>query len=153
MTVDPHQVHNLVTPTLDVWRGNESATVPDSDEILPLLLKLSRLLARLGNCVGSECYDLDGKISEWRVEQNYTADANRALSVESMQSSIRNRIPCHNPPNWTTDPWNDSSIQRNTFVHNWPVPEPFTYGFPFSDGDAVGEDLLQTWAAYEHYFH
>ena len=153
MTVDPHQINNLIAP---IVHGNESTTVANSD-ILPLIHKLSKLLARLGDCIGSKCYDLEEEHFEFSMDQNSNVDVKRALSLESIRSSIRDRIRCHNPTNTTTtvsennDDRND--MQHLLFVNDWPIPEPFTHGFPFSDGDDVGEELLETWAAYEHYFY
>lgn len=156
MTVDPHQIYNLLAPVVASAHGNESTTVADSDDILALIHKLSRLLARLGDCIGSECYDLEDEHFEFSMEQNINVDVKRALSLESMRSSIRDRIRCHNPSNMTTNPENNNNrnnMHHLLFVNDWPIPEPFTHGFPFSDGDDVGEELLETWAAYEHYFY
>jgi hypothetical protein len=153
MTVDPHQVQNLVAHVAPITQGNEYTTASDSDEILQLLHKLSRLLARLGNCTGSECYELENEHFESGMDHIYTVDIKRALSLQSMQSSIRNRIPCHNPPNMATDPMNTINQRRKPFAYDLHVPEPFTNGFPFQDGDNIGADMLQTWADYQHYFH
>lgn len=155
MTLDPHQIRNLIiAPVATIVQGNESmmvASEPNNDEILPLVQQLNRLLARLGNCEGSECYELEGELFE-----NLKVDVKRSLSFESMKSSIRNRIPCHNPPNMPTDSLSnthDINMRRRPFAYDRPIPEPFTHGFPFSDGDDVGEDLLRTWEAYEHNFY
>ena len=154
MTVDPHQVHNLAVPAVTVTAGIESVTTFDPDKNLPLLNKLSRLLATLGDCEGSECYEIGGEHLESLIDDNdEISSKRRTLTLEFMQESIRNRIPCHNPPNMTTGPGININQRRKQFAYDLPVPEPFTYGFPFSDGDNVGEDLLQIWTEYEHYFH
>ena len=142
MTVDPYQINNLVSPADTIMHGNRTRITSERDDILPLLHRLSKLLAKLGDCMGSECYDLTNEHFEWSFDQTYSTDSKRALSFESMQSSIKNRIPCHNPTNI-----------RKVFANGRPIPEPFTYGFPFSDEEEVGEDLLQIWEAIEHYFY
>ena len=47
----------------------------------------------------------------------------------------------------------DTSLGRKQFAVGLHVPEPFTFGFPYSDGDAVSDDLMEIWRAYEHYFY
>ncbi len=141
MTVDPHQIHNLVSPVGAFTHGNTSETISENGDILPLLHRLSKLLAKLGDCIGSECFDLANDEFELTLDQGHSSEVKRALSLESMQSSIKNRIPCHNPVNI-----------RKPIVGGRPIPEPFTYGFPFSDEEQVGEDLLQIWETVEHYF-
>ncbi len=140
MTVDPHQVYNLLSPAVADNHRNTSETASNRGGILPLVHRLSKLVARLGDCVGSECYDL--KSFELTLDQTSTTDVKRALSLESMQSSIKNRLPCHNPVN-----------VRMPLANGRPIPEPFTHGFPFSDEEQVEEDLLRIWAEYEHYFY
>ena len=142
MTVDPHQIYNLASSADAMAHGNKSKTSSNRDDILHLLQSLSKLLAKLGDCIGSECYDLSSEQFELTFDQIFSTDVKRTLSLESMQSSIKNRIPCHNPTNI-----------RKPFANGRPIPEPFTYGFPFSDEEDVGEHLLQIWEAFEHYFY
>mmetsp|Transcript_5982 Transcript_5982/g.12525 ORF Transcript_5982/g.12525 Transcript_5982/m.12525 type:complete len:634 (+) Transcript_5982:81-1982(+) len=138
MTVDPHQVHNLVTHGIE----------------LPLLLKLSRLLATLGDCAGAECYEIGGEHRIWLVDDyDEISRKSRTLTLESIQDTIRNRISCHNPPNMAMGPGININQRRKAFAYGLFVPAPFTHGFPFSDGDNVGDDLLKIWDEYEHYFH
>lgn len=141
MTVDPHQIYNLVSPIGSEMHGNISETISNHNDILPLVHRLSKLLAKLGDCVGSECYDLANEDFELSLDQGYSSTVKRALSFESMQSFIKNRIPCHDPVNIQTP-----------IVDGRPIPAPFTFGFPFSDEEQVGEDLLQIWETVEHYF-
>ena len=140
MTVDPHQIHNLISPAFGHVNANSSLGI-NNEEILPLIHRLSKLLAKLGDCVGSECYGLEDPV-ELSLNQSHTTETKRALWFESMQSSIRNRIPCHNPVNVPLP-----------LANGRPIPEPFTYGFPFSDEENVEEDLLRLWEAYEHFFY
>ena len=142
MTVDPHQVHNILSPAVANLHGNASFAASNVDDILPLVHRLSKLLAKLGDCIGPECYDLNDKPFKLSLDKTYGTDVKRALSLESMQSSIRNRLACHNPVN-----------VRMPLVNGRPIPEPFTHGFPFSDEEQVGEDLLAIWETYEHYFY
>ena len=149
MTADPHQARNLVDPAF-----LETITSFDHDNIFPLLHKLNKVLSKLGDCVGSECYQLEDDHFEQSLidEQISTSNSRRTLlsTIEHMKSSIRNRIPCHNPPNMTASNINQ---RRKFFAYDLPVPYPFQNGFPFSDGTDVDEDLLKTWNDYEHYFH
>ena len=138
MTVDPHQIYNLVSPAGAITHENTSEM---NNDILPLVHRLSKLLAKLGDCIGSECYDLTNEELEFRFDEGYSSEVKRALSFESLQSSIKNRIPCHDPVNIQTP-----------IVGGRPIPEPFTFGFPFSDEEQVGEDLLEIWETVEHYF-
>ncbi|VEU33512.1 unnamed protein product [Pseudo-nitzschia multistriata] len=142
MTVDPHQIHNL-------------ATSNDPDDIIPLLDKLNRVVATLGNCKGTECYELRGQHIHALLEDNFndTSGLKRILKKGAMQSSIRKRIPCHDPIKATGDKRNDMNLGRKSFAYDLYVPEPFVYGFPFSDGDNLSEELLQIWNEHEHYFH
>ena len=192
MTNDPDQVHNLVfaatrtatkTSDGDDNNGDDNSNNPRS--ILPLLYKLSNLLATLGSCKGSQCYDLDDHHDddddyETNIDNTtFAADIAGDLlpkvmpihhsSFESIQDRIRERIPCYNPPSFhdtaaaaaaaaaAVDNNNrlhsDQNIGRKLYAYNRYVPEPFTDGFPFSDGDDVGEDLLKIWSEYEHYLH
>jgi len=148
MTVDPHQIHNLVGTTND-------ASLVSPDEMLPLLHKLSKLVAALGDCKGPECYELGGEHlgsrSDDDAQDNGRTRVHRTL--ESMQSTIRNRIPCHDPVNMTSDPRSIVNLRRKSFAYDLPIPEPFEFGFPFSDGDNVDEGLLAIWNEFEHYFH
>jgi len=148
MTADPHQVYNLVAPAVTSEDKNGTRT---NSELLPLIHKLSKLLARLGDCVGSDCYELEDQSFESGIDQNNNIDVKRALSLESMKSAIRNRIPCHNPSGFP-GPASEINWQRKPFAHDRPVPEPFTHGFPFSDADDVPDDLLEIWEEYKHYF-
>lgn len=157
MAADPHQIHNLAVATDDTGTKpeNKSMAAVDTNEILPLLDRLSRLVTVLGDCKGSECYELGGEhlysLTDDKV--NDKSSTKRILTMESMQSSIRSRIPCHNPINMTTGSGNNINLRRKSFAYDMPVPEPFVHGFPFSDGDNVDEELLQIWNEYEHYFH
>mmetsp|Transcript_10199 Transcript_10199/g.21875 ORF Transcript_10199/g.21875 Transcript_10199/m.21875 type:complete len:673 (-) Transcript_10199:873-2891(-) len=157
MTVDPHQIHNLAVATdyTSTKPENKFKAVADPNGILTLLDRLSRLVTVLGDCKGSECYELGGEHLNSLIDDNVNANSStkRALTMESMQSSIRNRIPCHNPFNMTTNLGNNINLRRKSFAYDMPVPEPFVHGFPFSDGDNVDEGLLQIWNKYEHYFH
>jgi hypothetical protein len=144
MTVDPHQVHNLLaTPTPD-------------PSLLPLVHFLSQVLQQLGDCEGADCivnddYERFHSAAATTIDPNYDVYASRAL-FESMPTSIRSRIPCHNPPGFPNAS-SSSNLRRRPFAYDLPVPEPFQHGFPFSDGEIVEEDLLEVWEAYEHYFY
>jgi hypothetical protein len=190
MMNDPDQVHNLVfaatrtatkTSDGDDNNGDDNSNNPRS--ILPVLYKLSNLLATLGSCKGSQCYDLDDHHDDdddyEKNIDNTTFAAVTAdymlprvmpihhFSFESIQDWIRERIPCHNPPSFhDTAAAAAAAVENNNrlnsdqnigrkppFAYNRYVPEPFTDGFPFSDGDDVGEDLLKIWSEYEHYFY
>mmetsp|Transcript_5435 Transcript_5435/g.11837 ORF Transcript_5435/g.11837 Transcript_5435/m.11837 type:complete len:618 (-) Transcript_5435:645-2498(-) len=129
MTVDRHQVDNIV------GRTN-----------LILLYRMSRLLARLGDCKGFGCYDLD----MFSASKEAVAPGRELMTLDAMKASIRNRIPCHNPPNMTSG---DTSLGRKQFAVGLHVPEPFAFGFPYSDGDAVSDELMEVWRKYEHYFY
>jgi hypothetical protein len=133
MTNDPHQVHNLVVPF-----------TAEKNIDLQLLHRLSQLLARLGDCTGAECHELRLDYS------SLDTVISRKLSLTPLQESIRNRIPCFNPSNWTNV---DTTLRRKPFAVDLPVPDPFAFGFPFSDGDIVPDDLLKIWEEYEHYFY
>lgn len=150
MTVDPHQTRNLVGPAF-----LETISASDHDDIFPLLHKLNKVLSKLGDCAGSECYQLeDDHFKQSLIDEHtsITSNSRRTLlsTIEHMKSSIRNRIPCHNPPNMTASNINQ---RRKFFAYDLPVPYPFQFGFSFSDGDDVDEDLLKIWNDYEHYFH
>jgi len=158
MTLDPHQIHNLIIAPVatTIAHGDESMTTtssePNNGELLPLVQQLHKLLVRLGKCEGSECYELEGEL----FESGMDVDVTRSLSFESMQLLIRNRIPCHNPPNMPADALSTTiniNMRRQPFAYDRPIPEPFTHGFPFSDGDDVEEELLRIWEAYEHNFY
>eukprot|EP00593_Proboscia_inermis_P004077 CAMPEP_0171301292 /NCGR_PEP_ID=MMETSP0816-20121228/10449_1 /TAXON_ID=420281 /ORGANISM="Proboscia inermis, Strain CCAP1064/1" /LENGTH=154 /DNA_ID=CAMNT_0011778737 /DNA_START=157 /DNA_END=621 /DNA_ORIENTATION=- len=154
MTVDPHQVNNLAFSDAVVPTGNESATALDLNKRLPLLHKLSGLLRTLGDCKGSACYELGDKHLRSSMNVNdISSSSRRTLTLESMGALIRKRMPCHNPPGMTADPGINTNLRRKPFAYDLPVPEPFTHGFPFSDGDDIGEDLSQLWSEYEHYFY
>lgn len=156
MTVDPHQVENLLVRSFAATPSNQSATSSDPGKLLPLLHRLSLLVARLGDCKGSGCYEFEGNhLESASIDSSHHdgKEVNGTDFLEFIQSSIRNRIPCHNPPNMTTAPGINTNQRRKPFAYDLHIPEPFTFGFPFSDGDNVGEDLLRIWAAYEHYFH
>jgi len=143
MTTDPHQVHNLIH---------------DSDyshSHIRMVNRMSQILSQFGDCEGSDCYIIKAENFQDHGSNStisIMADAEMGipsfLSFEQLQSSIRRRIPCHNPPN-TTSP----NYRRRPFAYDKPVPEPFQDGFPFSDGDVVDEDLLRVWQQYHHYFY
>lgn len=144
-TVDPHQVHNLIAPVASITDGSESTATSNPEAYLPLVRKLSRLVSMVGNCRGSECYEFEAEMFEFSADDD-------ALSLESIKSLIRNRLPCRNPEDF--DNIEDNFNQRRRlWAYDLPVPEPFTYGFHFSDADEVGEDLLETWAYFSHYFN
>ena len=134
LTNDPFQVANLVF-TKDVG--------------LELLGQLSHLLAEMADCKGPECYEFQLSQPE-EVLLGTTMEHLRRLSLETIQQAIRNRLPCFNPVNWTKI---DPGLRRKPFAVNLSVPEPFTFGFPFSDADIVPDDLMALWEKYKHYFY
>eukprot|EP00536_Pseudo-nitzschia_multiseries_P007211 jgi/Psemu1/256050/estExt_Genewise1Plus.C_1660073 len=158
MTVDPHQVNNMMSAADD-------ASLVEPGGILPLLHELSKLLAVLGDCKGPECYELpvggdhdhDSAMEEEDDDDDAAHDVSatkRDPTLESMQSAIRSRIPCHNPVNTTSsDSRYAVNLRRKPFAYDLPIPEPFEFGFPFSDGDDIGEQLSEIWNEYEHYFY
>lgn len=153
MTVDPHQIRNLALGSgLDAVSAMDNSDT--GNDILPLLHELNKVVSKLGDCKGSECYELgDDRNTKdsWKdTHDNPEISMARKLSLEYLQSSIRSRIPCHNPPNITAT---NTNQRRRPFAYDLPVPKPFVHGFPFSDGDNVPDDLLQTWNDYEHYFY
>ena len=129
MTVDPHQVSNIVEST-----------------DLELINNLSRLLAGLGDCEGSSCYEF----APDRLEGDYKSVYRQLRSREDIKVAIRERLPCHNPPNMSAY---DVSVGRKLFAANLPVPEPFHFGFPYSDDEEVPRDMLELWKEYEDYFY
>ena len=129
MTVDPHQVSNIMAKA-----------------DLNTLNRLSHLVADLGKCRGRGCYDLE----RIHLEEDYSLFGRRLRSREEIRRAIRGRLPCHNPPNMSAD---DMVVGRKPFAVGLPVPEPFQFGFPFSDGDEVPADIMDLWRRYEHYFH
>lgn len=158
MTVDPHQVNNMMSAADD-------ASLVEPGGILPLLHELSKLLAVLGDCKGPECYELpvggdhdhDSAMEEEEDDDDDAHDVSATKqdpTLESMQSAIRSRIPCHNPVNTTSsDSRYAVNLRRKPFAYDLPIPEPFEFGFPFSDGDDIGEQLSEIWNEYEHYFY
>ena len=159
MTVDPHQIHNLLALTPANTRNSTL-----ENQLLPLVKRLSKLVARLGDCKGSECYDLKEDLfihghdtssvhGASLISENISspqADARRSL--ESLQSVIQRRLPCHDPPISYNSSSNENHRRRPFAYHKF-VPEPFSYGFPFSDGDLVDEELLVIWETYYGYFY
>ena len=129
MTIDPHQVTNIVEST--------DLTVVNS---------LSHLVAHLGKCSGHSCYVLE----EYFVGGEQSIISRRLGSHEEIQRSIRDLLPCHNPPNMSAY---DVATGRKLFAIDLPVPEPFQFGFPFSDEDEVPTEVINVWRQYEHYFH
>mmetsp|Transcript_12306 Transcript_12306/g.22064 ORF Transcript_12306/g.22064 Transcript_12306/m.22064 type:complete len:631 (-) Transcript_12306:36-1928(-) len=140
MTSDPYQTRNLAV----------SSVVDSDDNLLRLLHRLSRLLGNLGNCRGSECHEMNQSF-ELPMDEYFVSSEHRMLhSLDELQASIRNKFPCFNPPNMTKV---DINLGRKSFAVDLHVPEPFAFGFPFSDEEYVPESLLQVWEEYRHYFH
>lgn len=129
MTIDPHQVTNIVEST-----------------DLTIVNSLSHLVAHLGKCSGHSCYVLE----EYFVGGEQSLISRRLTSREEIQKSVRDRLPCHNPPNMSAC---DLATGRKLFAIDLPVPEPFQFGFPFSDGEEVPTELMNVWRQHEHYFY
>ena len=129
MTVDPHQARNIVEST-----------------DLGLVNNLSHLLAGLGERKGSSCYRLDPD----SFGEEHVSAGRKLTNREDIKDAIRDRLPCHNPPNMIAI---DLALGRKFFAANLPEPELFHFGFPYSDGDEVPQDMLDLWEEHEHSFY
>ena len=128
MTDDPHQMNNIVA-SFDLWKVS----------------RLSHIVAHLGSCRGRSCHDLEAD----HFSEEYSIDR-RLKTREEMKKTIRDRLPCHYPTNMSEF---DFAVGRKRFAVDLSVPEPFQFGFPFSDGDEVSPAMMALWKQYEHYFH
>lgn len=159
LTEDPHQVYNLASHSRTTKASKTTITKEAVDS--RLLYRLSRLLAWMGDCQGVGCHSLgneawssfkedgidgvEGSMGEWETSM-----------LTPLRKTMRNRIQCFNPPNWTA--MKDSpaimELGRKPYSVGLPVPEPFVFGFPFSDGDVVPDELIALWEeTYQYYFH
>lgn len=157
MTEDPYQVKNLLSPKsmTEPWADNTRRKEIDSQ----LVYRLSRLLAWMGNCQGIVCHSTTNSVLDEYVNDGiseWTEESGQSL-LPSLQETIRNRIPCFNPTNWTTGASQRRVImelRRKPSAVGIPVIEPFVHGFPFSDSDIVPNELLDLWEkTYQYYFH